>query len=202
MLLPLLYAAPVAYYQLYFQTENVLLEQHENFIKASFRNRCNILGPNGVMSLSIPLEMGRNQHNLYKDIRVDTSQNWQKKHWQSIKTAYGSAPFFVYFAPELATTYGKNYTFLWDFNYELHQNILSFVGKNSSSETFTQTYRTDVESSDFRAAFYTQSRKCMPYSPTFTQTYAQVFGYKYGFVPNLSILDLLMNYGKRTATFF
>ena len=51
---PLLYAAPIEYYALMVQFDAILLEKKEHFVKQSFRNRCEIVGANGVLRLSIP----------------------------------------------------------------------------------------------------------------------------------------------------
>ena len=74
----------------------LLLEAHENYQKGSYRNRCHIAGANGLMRLSIPLRKGKNEQLPIQKTLISYDEPWITQHWQSIRSAYGNAPFFPY----------------------------------------------------------------------------------------------------------
>ena len=73
----------IAWYKMFLRNENIQIEQHEYFVRKSFRNRTVIAGPNGLITLSIPLKGGRNQKNVMKDIEISYDENWQTVHWKT-----------------------------------------------------------------------------------------------------------------------
>src|SRR4051812_2271477 len=93
-LLYLPYLPDAPWFAHYLKYPAIFLEHEENFVKASGRNRSRIAGPNGLQTLSIPLEGGRDHHRKYREVKISYQSDWQKIHWQSIRTAYGSAPYF------------------------------------------------------------------------------------------------------------
>mgnify|MGYP000630726135 FL=1 len=97
ILLELQYLGPVQYYSKFLKFESVVIEQHENYRKGSFRNRCIIASANGTVSLSIPLLKGKHQQTNIQSVAIDNHGKWQLMHWRSIQTAYGNSPFFDYY---------------------------------------------------------------------------------------------------------
>ena len=91
------YFGCVDYYLTLYKHSNSIIEQYESWQKMSFRNRCVILGANGMMNLTIPLENGRDQKCLIKEVKINNREDWQKQHWRSIFSSYGKSP--------LATSY-------------------------------------------------------------------------------------------------
>ena len=126
MVVSLSYLGPVSYYALLAQDEKVMLEQHERYVKQTYRNRCRILTANGPMDLSIPVEK-HGPHTLYKDIRIASHDNWQQQHWRSILSAYNSSPFLEYYQDDFHPFYEKKWDFLWDFNFALQEVVLSLL---------------------------------------------------------------------------
>src|SRR5262249_33518318 len=120
----------------------VAIEEHENFVKSTFRNRCEIAGANGRQILSIPLLGGRDHHRLYKDVRISYYEDWQKKHWQSIRSAYGSAPFFEFYPDRFQPFYEQRYELLFDFNKALLKVVLGAL-KFNQGLTFTDSYKSE-----------------------------------------------------------
>lgn len=190
ILLPTSYLAPISYYSCVVSQNKITLEQHENYIKQTFRNRCSIYAANGKVDLSIPIQKYSN-HTIIKDIRIDNNQNWQKLHWRSIASAYGSSPFYIYYDYELLPFFEKKVDFLWDFNEALQTKILEFL-KISIHPAFTTSYLSEYPNTiDLRSS--THSKKNELFWPL--PSYQQVFQNKYGFISNLSIVDLLFNMG-------
>ena len=121
------YLAPVEYYAVLANAGNIVLEQHEHFVKQSYRNRCVILTANGLMDLTIPIEKAGEQKSLIRDVRISNHGDWQINHWRSMESAYSSSPFFEYYADDLLPFYEKKWVFLWDFNLALQTKILELI---------------------------------------------------------------------------
>jgi len=175
----LYYLPPVSWCAAAWNSEAIVVEACENYQKGSLRNRCFIAGPNGVQRLSIPLEKGKHRQMPIRDVRIAYDEPWQRQHWRSISTAYGNAPYFGHFAGELAPFYEKRYAFLFDYNLDLLTFILKkklgWAGDIRLSEQYGAPGR--LEGFALRR-------------------YPQVFEEKHGFLPDLSVLDLLFCCGK------
>lgn len=187
------YLAPVQYFTKLFKYDEVFIEKHENFIKQSFRNRCKIYGANGELSLSIPVKKISLKTKI-KDLLIDYDTNWQKLHWKSIESAYRSSPFFEFYEDDLKPFYEKKYKFLLDFNSEIQNVILEHLDFNIDLK-FTDKYCHILteEIDDLREKINPKKEYV---DPNFKIVeYTQVFQEKYGFIPNLSIIDLLFNEG-------
>jgi len=189
-LLSTAYLAPVEYYvQLY--NRPVIIEQWDNYVKQSYRNRCVIAATNGLQTLSIPIVKPDTHHCFSRDIRIAEHGDWRHLHWNAIISAYNSSPFFEYYEDDFRPFYEKKPNFLFDFNEQLRETIcrlMHFSPNISYSKEYIQ--KTD-EILDLREAFHP---KKPPVSQSFAPYY-QVFDNKFGFQSNLSIIDLLFNMG-------
>lgn len=185
------YLAPVSYYCQMMGAERVLIEQHEHYIKQTYRNRANIATANGVMPLTIPVEHAKGEKILMRDLRISDHGNWRHLHWQALQAAYDKSPFFEFYADEFAPFYeGKPTRFLLDFNMKMQELVTSLLNL-SVTPTLTQTYEKEGDFTDLR---YTISPK-MPCTIENQKPYYQVFAQRHGFMPDLSIVDLLFNMG-------
>ena len=126
------------------QHDEVWIEQHENYLKGSYRNRCHIAGVNGLLRLSIPLRKGKNEQQSIKEVQIAYDQPWTSHHWSSIRSAYGNAPYFDYYAEELQPLYQQKWTFLFDFNWTLLQKINDLIGITSSIQK-TESYQKETD---------------------------------------------------------
>ena len=200
ILLELQYLPCIQYGSKFFQYPQVILEQHENYLKGSYRNRCHIAGPNGLQRLSIPLAKGKNEQQAIREVRIAYHEAWQASHWNSIRTAYGNAPFFDFYADELSPFYQKNYTFLFDFNYELLQMLLEHIAPSSTLQLSTSYQNTSLkEVQDARNSIFPKKHRQKEDVDFKIVEYDQVFQEKNGFIPNLSILDLLFCCGPQAS---
>lgn len=193
ILLTTAYLAPIQYYSKLANYHQIRIETHENFIKQSFRNRCNIYGANGELSLSIPIKKDKPKTKI-KDIRIDYDTNWRKLHWKSIESAYRSSPFFEFYEDDLKPFYEKKYKYLLEFNNEIQEIILEHL-ELEPNIVFTDHYITQTENNtdDFREKIH--PKKDIEDVQFKITKYTQVFQDKHGFISNLSIVDLLFNEG-------
>ena len=190
------YLPSLEYMTILLQNPSLLFEVEENFPKQTYRNRCLILGANGVERLSVPVIHLSGEKNKTKDTKIDYSQNWVKQHQGAIQAAYGNAPYYEYFEPYLSQIFAKKRFFLVDLNIDL----LSFVYRilevplvYEKTQEFG-VYEGLSEYDQISAKKDWQERSIYP-----DRAYRQCFGHE--FVPNLSILDLLMNHGKESLIF-
>jgi hypothetical protein len=188
--IPVSYFSPVGVYAVILKSENVLFEKQENFVKQTFRSRCEIYGANGKQLLSVPVEK-RGNHIPITEVRISYKEDWQKIHWRSIVSAYRNSPYFEYYADEFHSFFETKAELLFELNISLHKVIMKLL-KAECSIAFTEKYSSACGNSvlDLR----NEKTKYPPISP-----YNQVFEERYGFIPDLSILDLLFNAGPDTA---
>lgn len=204
ILLEIQYAAPIQYYTKFLQYDTLQIEQKENYSKGSFRNRAYIATANGILCLSVPLVKGKHQQTDIRAVHIDYSQDWRQVHWRSIKTAYGSAPFFEYYAESILQFYEKKYERLFDLCIDFQKMMLNFLRLSPNIE-FTElfTQESTVGVLDFRnkisTKYYQQAEKFD--AAFFPNPYPQLFEDRYGFLPNLSILDLLFCTGPEAFSY-
>jgi len=179
--------APIEYFA-YLHQFDCAIEVNDFFIKQTIRNRCTIYGANGKLHLTVPKHRKSSSKTLIKDIKISYDHKWQKEHWQSLVSSYRSTPFFEYFEDEMNTIFHKKYTNLIDLNIEMLTFICSKIGISTDFK-FTETYSKVAVQNDLRN--YSFNSNDFP-------RYIQVFENKYGFIPNLSILDLLFNEGNNS----
>ncbi len=190
------YLPSVAFFSQIIDKEEVTIEIFENYQKGSYRNRCHIVGANGLMVLSIPLEKGKHQQTPIKEVKINYSENWHTRHWQSIKSAYGRAPFWEFYADDFYRIYQKKHLHLLDFNLELF-NLCCKILKIKLLVNFSTKYQnenTATNEQDCRNLILPNRNFDMP-------RYPQLFEERHDFVPNLSILDLILTNGNQAKSF-
>jgi hypothetical protein len=200
LLTDLQYLPSLAFWQTLAGYDTVCLEQSENYVKGSPRNRCAIASSNGLLRLSVPLQQGKNQQQGIRDVRIANETAWQRQHWRSINSAYGSAPFWTHYDAHFQPFYTKKYDFLWDFNHDLFILTLKLL-KLKPEIIYTQTYeKASTESEKYDDIRYNKKYE-NPEILLTTQPYPQIFSAKYGFIPDLSIIDGLFCMGISSLQF-
>lgn len=197
VLLSSLYLGPIAYYAALYRAESAIIEVNDHYQKQSYRNRCHIGGANGLLPLSIPVGKPSSGKGKMKDIRIADHGNWQHLHWNAIVSAYNSTPFFEYYEDDFRPFYQKRFEFLHDFNEEFRLLICRLIGIETAV-SYTQEY-IDTQNSgycDLRETIHPKKE-----SIGITPRYYQVFADRNGFIPDLSILDLLCNMGNESILF-
>ncbi len=195
------YLPPVQFFTLFLRYDRVLLEKHEHYHKGSYRNRTYIAGANGPLRLTIPLRKGKNEQQPVDGVQIAYDQPWQQQHWQSIQSAYGNSPFFPYYADDLAPLFTEAEELLVQWNQKLLTTVIDCLGLDSNLAE-TQSWEDPLPEGfdDWRNAIHPKphrGRKDPRWQP---QVYPQVFREKHGFLPNLSILDLLFCAGPESVS--
>ncbi|MFN3446469.1 MAG: WbqC family protein [Bacteroidia bacterium] len=179
----------------HFLTNNAVIDTHEHFVKQTYRNRTIILSANGPLALTIPIQKMAHKMPM-KDLKADNTKHWQRQHWESIKSAYGSAPYFIHYADAFEKLYQSAPETLLQFEIDLLTlclKLLKIDAKIHLSETYVMPESDDT---DLRKIITPKIETKENFKP-----YLQVFAEKFPFTPNLSVIDVLFNYGPRSIDY-
>lgn len=194
MILSTAYLPPVEYFQKIISSQIISIEKYEHFLKQTYRNRCHVLGSNGLQVLSIPL-INAHEKILICEKKISYAENWQQQHWRSITSAYANSPYFIYYCDELKPFYENKFEFLFDYNTKLLQVLFKLL-KIKAEIKFTEIFEKEI-SDDFRNTISPKNKiEVARFKP-----YTQVFSDKHAFTPNLSVIDLLFNKGPEAGEF-
>ena len=190
------YFSPISQYSEIINSDAVVFEMEDNFQKQSYRNRCYIYNSNGKQLLSIPVKHEiKEARKKTKDTLVENDFSWQDQHFKSLKIAYRTSPFFDFFEDDIAPIFEKKYKYLHDINIDTFLFITDAL-QLSSDFIKTTEYEVNPIQSDSRQL---AEIKKQPKTPV--DKYIQMFDDKHGFIPNLSILDLLFMEGPNTESY-
>lgn len=188
------YLPPIEFFKNMMEHNHIIIEQYETYPKQTYRNRCEILSANGKLSLTIPVIKINGNHTLTKDVEISYSTNWQKIHWRAIESAYNNSPFFIYYSDLFYPFYEKKNKYLIDYNNELLELILKILKVNTKFSLSAKYEKQPIQTIDLRDTIH--PKKNIVTLEKKYQAYNQVFLDKFGFISNLSIIDLLFNEGK------
>lgn len=189
ILLSTAYLPPSEYLSKIKDSEKVLIEGEENYIKQTFRNRCYILAPGGVIILSVPVYKGPALKTPIKFVRIDYSKRWQQVHLRALVSSYSTSPYFEFYYDKISEIILKNHEYLFDLNMDLLGSIMNML-KITREISITKTFQPIINGSfDFR---YKLSPKIQ--SPYSTGKFSQTFNNE-TFKSGLSIVDLIFNTG-------
>ena len=248
-LLSTTYFGPVQWYQK-LNRHRCIIEQHDNFVKQTYRNRCVIASANGPQTLTVPIERYDGMKCAMRDIRISDHGNWRHLHWQALVSAYGETPFFEYYADDIRPFFEEHrWKYLLDFNLDITHTLCSLLdvrpdltlsdhyidadeticsgggldgaveGLNGAAESLggangldgaAESFGEAVKGLNGAAESLGSSSACslfvdyrdairpkhpLPDAEFEARPYYQVRAQRHGFLPNLSVLDLLFNEG-------
>jgi len=175
--------------------DKFFIEAHETYLKQTYRNRCVILSANGPLPLVIPVIKPKGNHTSITEVIIDYSTNWNRNHWRAIESAYRKSAYFDFIADMLMPFYQNRFYTLWELNNQLLMAILDFL-ESPVKIHFTSEYQKIAPEwvMDFRYTISPKAKMPVTGLPA-TLPYFQVFEFRFGFTPNLSVIDLLFNEG-------
>lgn len=192
------YFPNIALFTVFVQSDEVIWEMEGNYQKQTFRNRTYICNDRGKHILSIPIShvgQGKGKQ-LNKNVKIDNTYPWQRQHWRTLETAYRTSPFFEFYEDDIKPLYDTEFEYLMDFNLKTIETICDCLQLDmpiAKTTVFNLIPETEV---DYRQLV--SVKNIINLSQT---DYVQVFSDRHGFIPNLSILDLLFNLGPNTTTY-
>lgn len=189
----------INYYKLLVDYKQLKFEQYERYQKGSYSNRYYVAGANGRILLSVPLVHSRKEEILLKDLKICNRDRWQLIHWRTLTSAYRRSPWFEFYEDDLRILYNKKFEYLLDWNFQAFTLINKWLNLSwdiSWTKGYFKTYP-DTEAEDGRNRII--PRQLMDNELSGSPEYRQVFEDRTGFLPGLSILDLLFCEGKRAV---
>ncbi|MFK8059609.1 MAG: WbqC family protein [Polaribacter sp.] len=192
------YFSPISQYSEIVKSNEVVFEMEDNFQKQSYRNRCYIYNSNGKQLLNIPVKNGNkdsSQRKKTKDMLVENDVAWQDHHLKSLQTAYRTSPFYEFYEDDLRPIFTKKYNFLQDVTIDTFLFLMDALQLNTNFSK-TNTYLVNHKHTDFRDLADVKNKTDFQ-----IDTYIQMFDDKHGFIPNLSILDLLFMEGPNSISY-
>ncbi len=201
MLLSSTYFPPVQYFSKIASHAEITIEACENYQKQSYRNRCNITSANGIILLAIPIQKGSSPRQLIKDVKISYETDWQRIHSRSIMSAYRHSPFYEFFFDEFTFVWEKKENYLFDLNFKILRKLIELSG---FPELVIQESKEFLvfpdDKPDWRKIIHPKIE--LEKDESFRSiSYEQVFNDRYGFQPNLSILDTLFQLGPEIRTY-
>ena len=203
------YFGPLQWYQKLNRFDGVLMEQHEHFLKQTYRNRCVIATTQGVQALTVPVEAPVGEglalsKTSIKDVRISNHGKWRTEHWNALQSAYGESPFFECYEDDIRPFFENRWEFLLDFNMAITEKMCELLDIHPHIE-LTSSYQNSLPigegwgETDFRTIIHPKHpQEDSDFSP---KPYYQVYKERFGFLPNLSILDLLFNMGNEAVLY-
>ena len=194
MTIDLQYLPSIEYFCAILKNDKIIIEAYEYFEKQSYRNRCRIQTTNKIDTLTVPVQNG-NKKVLIRDLKIDYSQDWTRRHWGAIHSGYGKSPFFEFYSEYFKKMLDKKPDFLFDLNLELLTICLKLL-RLEKKIIFTEYYQKNVEN-DCRGLIHPK-RNYNSNNLYQSSIYRQNFGNE--FEPNLTILDLLFCQGNQSLS--
>ena len=203
------YFGPLQWYQKLNRFDGVLMEQHEHFLKQTYRNRCVIATTQGVQALTVPVEAPVGEglalsKTSIKDVRISNHGKWRTEHWNALQSAYGESPFFEFYEDDIRPFFENRWEYLLDFNMAITEKMCELLDIHPHIE-LTSSYQNSLPfgegwgETDFRTVIHPKHpQEDSDFSP---KPYYQVYKERLGFLPNLSILDLLFNMGNEAVLY-
>ena len=185
---PTAYLPSIEYVSLFLKAEDASIELFETYQKQSCRTRTNVMTANGIQTLTIPVIKTNGNHTLTKDIEISYKESWQQIHLRCLESAYRKSAYFDYYFPYFEKIYKQKFNTLVELNEFCLKTILKIM-KVKKDYSYTTDFEKIIDENDYRISLSKGTNKIE------MKPYYQVFADRHGFIPNLSIVDLLFNEG-------
>ncbi len=191
VVLPIAPVPPISFFVACLRCQKIWVDPYEHYVKQTIRNRYHVMNANAVLALTIDVKGQGGVKVATSEVKIENSKGWVRNHLRTLEAAYRSAPFFEHYFPLIEAEFRKSYAtlgHLFEALFPLWLRLLKIEIGWSYSDGFFE-----------RAAAYDLRQKIKDadsFHPDLTSpSYVQVFSDRFGFKPNLSVIDLLMNVG-------
>lgn len=198
-IMPSAFAGTPLFFALIHSNKTLIIDHYGFFYKQTFRNRANVLSPNGVVPLVVPVLGGRKYGTPLKDIKIDYKENWVHKHLKALETYYYSSPFFEVLYEDIKRLYVGGYEYLWQLN-KAFTDYFVWLLELKCNNTVYNFEEVNQGFIDLRK-IYSPKRNYLDVFHVEPKLYYQVYADKFGFVKELSIFDLAFNLGSEAGTY-
>jgi hypothetical protein len=195
IILPLCAFGNIFYYTLLLR-HNCVIDLFENYPKQTWRNRYDVINAHGLQTLTIPVLGQKGRKISTAEIKIDNRLPWQRTHLRTIQAAYGSSPFYEHYIEVIEPLFSKEYELLSDFNRDSLTLILSELNLQNTIQFSNEYINASEGETDLRPYFKPSKFSQINFNEI---SYVQTFADRMGFIPNLSILDMLFNTGPESA---
>ena len=214
-ILPAFYFGSVEHYRLLARCEKAIIDTGEHYERQSYRNRTTIIGPNGTNDLVVQIARRSGKKMPVRSVGLSYAETWPQQHLHAIRSAYGQTPWFVHYIDEIEQVILQKYERLVDLDMATIRLGMKWLGVKTelvvSEEYVVQSSLSDVlcgpedpgrighrtsdnsTTLDLRTSFH--PKKPLPSEVTPVRPYTQVFTDRHGFIPRLSIIDVVCNCG-------
>lgn len=176
----------------------IYIDIHEHYQKQSYRNRAIIATADGRMNLNVPvIHEGNIFSTPVKDIRIDWSTDWLTRTERAIDAAYHTSAYYDYYRDDLFSVLERKREYLVEMNTDILRFFLEKTGV-AADIRYTDSY-VETADQDYREIIHPKRKDTILRDLGLEKPYFQVFSGKYGFVPNLSVMDLLFNEGPESV---
>lgn len=192
------YLPPISWFAQLVQGEPCVIDGYEHFHKQTIRNHCTIDSPGGPLQLTVPIDKANflpGGKCLTKDVRISYRQDWQHQHWNALASSYYNSPFFEYLQDDFRPIYQQRWEYLMDLNEALIRKCCELIGLQVPLQRTAHFLRPE-DSGKQKALPMSVHREGLGEAP-----YYQVFAHKHGFLPDLSVIDLIFNLGPESILY-
>lgn len=208
------YIPGISYFARMAQADRFILADDIQYSAGSRVNRTLIRNGRGTQWLTVPIRKTGKGRQCIQDIKIDPTRHWQKTHWRTIYVNYKYAPYFEHYVDFFEHLYRKEWVFLMDVNLAIIRFIREALGisgricrsseykvKPGATERILdlarqlkcETYLAAQADNEFlNEALFPKAGITLTYFKYNSPQYRQQFA---GFIPNLSMIDLLFNQG-------
>ncbi|MBO0523282.1 hypothetical protein EXQ42_04315 [Clostridium botulinum] len=188
------------------------------YLRRDWNNRNKIKTSNGDIWLTVPVLSKGHMEKSIKDIEINNTIDWRKKHWRAIYTSYKKAPYFSKYADFFEELYKKEWYYLVELNEYMLKFFLDQLGINikfiRQSELNFKGYKSDLvldmcKKLEANAYIFGELGKNYADIKSFEREGIKLYFQEYNhpiykqlwgeFISHISIIDLLFNVGSERA---
>lgn len=207
----------LGYFDQLYKSDIFVLYDDVQYDKHGWRNRNRIKTPQGAQWLTVPVLTRHQGKPTNREVRISPGDPWRRKHLQALRLHYGNAAAFAEVFPALEAWLAAEWEWLWQLNLAGLRLLCELLGirrdirlsstlgiggaRSERLVRICQALGADAYLSGDAARDYLDPSAFaaagirLEYQAYRHPTYAQLHG---AFVSHLSVVDLLMNHGRRS----